>query len=56
MSSISGVNLPLKTALVFAAKIKFCEALGPAPQETYFLINSDALLSVGRDLLDRETA
>ena len=38
MSSIDGVNLPSKMALVLAPSIMYCEALGPAPQETQFLI------------------
>ena len=36
-SSISGDNLLFITAKVLAASIRFCEALGPAPQSTYCL-------------------
>ena len=32
ISSISGVYLPYKIAFVLAPRIRYCEALGPAPQ------------------------
>ncbi len=41
-SSGPGVGRPSRIARVFAAKIIYCEALGPAPHDTQFLMKSGA--------------
>ena len=54
--SISGENFPLIAAWVFAAKIRFCEALGPAPQSTNYFTKPEAVASFGSVLVTIVTA
>ena len=54
-SSMSGENLPL-SCMAFSTQTKYCDALGPAPQLTYWLTSLMALEADGRVLDTRETA
>ena len=47
MSLMSGDGLPSSTAFAFAAEIRYCEALGPAPQSIDFCMKSGARLESG---------
>jgi len=56
ISAISGVNLPSNNAYVLAASIRYCEALGPAPQDIKFLILSGVDFEFGLVLFTIFTA
>ena len=55
-SSISGAYFPTFSAWHLAPKIKYWEALGPAPQDIYFLTKSVASTVLGLDLWTKPTA
>ena len=53
---MSGEYLPLIAACAFAANIKFCDALGPAPQSIYCFTISVVVLLLGLVFATNPTA
>ena len=55
MSLMLGDDFPSSSALAFAPKTRYWDALGPAPHSIHFLANDEDLL-LGRVELTRSTA